>query len=84
MRRKMALAIVSFMLLIALLVLEIDHALTQNRSVEHDRLPDSVSVWMDLSLREPEPVGFSFSTRRAPRPVQHPQEQANKNTAAGD
>lgn len=84
MDRKSALVAVSFLVLIALLVLEIDHALTQNRSVKHDGGPRPVFMFVDLSLREPEHVGVSFSTGRSTGPVQHAQEPSDENTKAGN
>lgn len=70
--QRFAAVILAFMTLSALLTLEISHGLSHDRRPE--RLDGPVYLWMDLSLREPEPVGFSFSTGREPGCLQPSQE----------
>ena len=78
---KFLVVVLAFMVLSALLTLEIEHGFPLDRGAKP--VDGEMSLWVDLSLREPEPVGFSFSTRRESRPVQRPQKTTREIEQAG-
>lgn len=70
--RKFLLVVLAFMVLSALLTLEIEHGFPLDRASEHS--PSSLPVWVDLSIREPEPMGSAVSLGREPGCLQPTQE----------